>query len=466
MPKLAKFATYNTHIMDKVREYIEQNKSRFLEELFELLRIPSISAVTEYAPARQRCAEHLAAALVKAGADSAEVIATDGAPIVYGEKIVSPKAKTVLVYGHYDVMPPEPLEEWTTEPFEPVIKEGRIYGRGADDDKGQSFMHIKAFEAMCATDTLPCNVKFLLEGEEESGSTEISKFCKTHKKMLKADVILVSDTSMLSLDTPSITCGLRGIAGVEVSVANGAADLHSGIYGGAVHNPAMVLSKMLSEVVDSKGHITIPGFYADVRELSTSERKALNSVPFCTRKYKAGIGVSAVAGEEGYTTLERTGIRPTFEINGMWSGYTGEGSKTIIPAVASAKITMRLVPYQTPDKITKLFAAYFKSLAPKGMKVTVSPTHGGTPYVSPTDLEAYKAADKAIAQVFGKRPVPVYSGGSIGVISCFEQVLGIKSILLGFGLSKDAIHSPNESYGLDQFELGLKTIPLFYKYFA
>ena len=284
--------------------------------------------------------------------------------------------------------------------------------------------------------------------------------------MLKADVILVSDTSMLSWDTPSITCGLRGIAGVEVSVYGPSSDLHSGIYGGAVHNPAMVLSKMLSQMVDENGHVAIPSFYDDVRELSSAERKALNRVPFCTRRYKASIGVGAVAGEAGYTTLERTGVRPTFEINGMWSGYTGEGSKTIIPAVASAKITMRLVPYQTPDKITKLFAAYFKSLAPKGVKVEVRPTHGGTPYVSPTDMAAYQAAAKAVKSVFGKEPVPVYSGGSIGVISCFEQVLGIKSILLGFGLSQDAIHSPNESYGLDQFARGIETIPLFYKYFA
>ncbi len=452
--------------MNKVKEYIDSNMDRFLDELFEVLRIPSISAVTEYAEDRQRCAEHLAAAIVKAGADSAEVIPTDGAPLVYAEKIISPKAKTVLVYGHYDVMPPEPMNEWKSDPFEPIIKDGRIWGRGADDDKGQSFMHIKAFEAMCATDTLPCNVKFLLEGEEESGSTQISKFCATHKKLLKADVILVSDTSMLGMDTPSITCGLRGLASVEVSVHGAAADLHSGLYGGAVHNPAMVLSKMLSQVVDEQGRITIPGFYDDVRELSASERKALNRVPFCTRKYKASIGVGAVAGEQGYTTLERTGVRPTFEINGMWSGYTGEGSKTIIPAVASAKITMRLVPYQTPDKITKAFASYFKSLAPKGVKVDVRINHGGTPYVSPTDMAAYKAAAKAVKETFGKEPVPVYSGGSIGVISCFEGVLGIKSILLGFGLSQDAIHSPNESYGLDQFSKGLHTIPLFYKYFA
>lgn len=452
--------------MENVKRYIDSNMSRFLDELFEVLRIPSISAVTEYAGERQRCAEHLAATIVKAGADRAEVIPTDGAPIVYAEKIVSPKAKTVMVYGHYDVMPPEPLGEWTTEPFEPVVKDGRIWGRGADDDKGQSFMHIKAFEAMCATGTLPCNVKFLLEGEEESGSTQISKFCASHKKMLKADVILVSDTSMLSWDTPSITCGLRGLAGVEVSVYGASADLHSGIYGGAVHNPAMVLSKMLSQMIDENGHITIPGFYDDVRELSAAERKALNRVPFCTRRYKQSIGVGAVAGEDGYTTLERTGVRPTFEINGMWSGYTGEGSKTIIPAVASAKITMRLVPYQNNNKITSLFTSYFKSLAPKGVKVEVRPTHGGTPYVSPTDLPAYKAAAKAIKTTFGKEPVPVYSGGSIGVISCFEQVLGIKSILLGFGLSKDAIHSPNESYGLEQFARGIETIPYFYKYFA
>ena len=452
--------------MERVKQYIDSNMERFVDELFEVLRIPSISAVAEYAGDRQRCAEHLAAALVKAGADTAEVIATEGAPLVYAEKIISPKAKTVLVYGHYDVMPPEPLNEWRSEPFEPIIKDGRIWGRGADVDKGQSFMHIKAFEAMCATDSLPCNVKFLLEGEEETGSTQISKFCASHKKMLKADVILVSDTSMLSWDTPSITCGLRGIAGVEVSVYGPSSDLHSGIYGGAVHNPAMVLSKMLSQMVDENGHVAIPSFYDDVRELSSAERKALNRVPFCTRRYKASIGVGAVAGEAGYTTLERTGVRPTFEINGMWSGYTGEGSKTIIPAVASAKITMRLLPYQTPDKITKLFATYFKSLAPKGVKVEVRPTHGGTPYVSPTDMAAYQAAAKAVKSVFGKEPVPVYSGGSIGVISCFEQVLGIKSILLGFGLSQDAIHSPNESYGLDQFARGIETIPLFYKYFA
>ncbi len=452
--------------MDNVKQYIDSNMERFLDELFCLLRIRSISSIAEAAEERQKCAEHLAASLIKAGADSAEVYATEGAPIVYAEKIISPRAKTVLVYGHYDVMPPEPLEEWTTEPFEPVIKDGRIWGRGADDDKGQSFMHIKAFEALVANDKLPCNVKFLLEGEEESGSKQISRFCETHKKLLKADVILVSDTSMLSMETPSITCGLRGLAGVEVSVYGSAADLHSGIYGGAVHNPAMVLSKMLSQMIDSEGHITIPHFYDDVRELSADERRALNRVPFCSRRYKASIGVGAIAGEEGYTTLERTGVRPTFEINGMWSGYTGEGSKTIIPAKASAKITMRLVPYQNDAKITKLFAQYFKSLAPKGVKVEVKPTHGGTPYVSPTDLEAYKAAEKAIKATFGKVPVPVYSGGSIGVISVFERTLGLKSILMGFGLGRDAIHSPNESFGLDQFRIGIETITQFYKFFA
>ena len=452
--------------MDKVKSYIDANKERFLSELFDLLRIPSISAQSEHKGDMVKCAEWLAAALVEAGADRAEVMPTDGNPVVYAEKIIDPKAKTVLVYGHYDVMPEDPIDEWKTNPFEPEIKDGRIWCRGADDDKGQLFMHAKAFEAMCETDSLPCNVKFMLEGEEEIGSPSLYKFCKEYKEMLKADIILVSDTSMISMQTPSITCGLRGLAGVEVSVSNGAADLHSGIYGGAVYNPAMVLSKMLSQIVGEDGHINIPGFYEDVRELSATERKALNRVPFCSRKYKASLGVGATYGEEGYTTLERVGVRPTFEINGMWSGYTGEGSKTIIPAVASAKITMRLVPYQTPDKITKLFKDYFKTLAPKGVKVEVKPMHGGVPYVSPTDMAAYKAAEKAIGEVFGKKPVPVYSGGSIGVISCFEQVLGIKSILMGFGLSKDAIHSPNESYGLDQFDLGLKSIPLFYKYFA
>ncbi len=452
--------------MKKVNDYIKANKERFLDELFEVLRIPSITSVDEHRADRQRCAEHLAAAIIKAGADTAEVIATEGAPLVYAEKIISKSAKTVMVYGHYDVMPPEPLDEWRTKPFEPVVKDGRIWGRGADDDKGQSFMHIKAFEAMCATDTLPCNVKFLLEGEEESGSTQINKFCATHKKLLKADVILVSDTSMLAMDNPSITCGLRGLAGVEVKVSGAAADLHSGIYGGGVANPAMVLAKMLAQMVDEQGRVTIPGFYDDVRNLSRKEREALNRTPFDVESYKSSLGVNDIAGEKGYTTLERTGVRPTFEINGMWGGYTGGGSKTIIPSSASAKITMRLVPYQDYKRITKLFATYFKRLAPKGVTVEVMPTHGGSPYVSPTDMPAYVAASRAIEQSFGKEPIPVYSGGSIGVVSCFDQVLGIKSILMGFGLSCDAIHSPNESYGVDQFYKGIETIPLFYKYFA
>lgn len=452
--------------MKSVNDYIQANKQRFVDELFEVLRIPSITSVDEHRADRQRCAEHLAAAIIKAGADTAEVIATDGAPLVYAEKIISKSAKTVMVYGHYDVMPPEPLDEWRTSPFEPVIKDGRIWGRGADDDKGQSFMHIKAFEAMCATDSLPCNVKFLLEGEEESGSTQINKFCATHKKLLKADVILVSDTSMLSMDKPSITCGLRGLAGVEVKVTGAAVDLHSGIYGGAVANPAMVLAKMLAQMVDEQGKILIPRFYDDVRNLSRGERSALNRTPFDVQQYKKSLGVSDIVGEKGYTTLERTGVRPTFEINGMWSGYTGNGSKTIVPSSASAKITMRLVPYQDYKRITKLFAAYFKKIAPKGVAVEVMPTHGGSPYVSPTDMPAYVAAAKAINESFGEEPIPVYSGGSIGVVSCFDQVLGIKSILMGFGLSQDAIHSPNESYGLDQFYKGITTIPLFYKYFA
>ena len=452
--------------MNKVREYIDANKERFLEELFELLRIPSISAVTEYAQARQRCAEHLAAALVKAGADSAEVIATEGAPIVFGQKIINPKAKTVMVYGHYDVMPPEPLNEWTTEPFEPVIKDGRIYGRGADDDKGQSFMHIKAFEAMCATDSLPCNVKFMLEGEEEIGSPSLYGFCEENKEKLKADIILVSDTSMIGLDTPSITCGLRGLTYMEVEVIGPNKDLHSGLFGGAVANPANVLTRLVASLVDDKGHITIPHFYDKVRELSDAERKAFNEAPFSLDAYKKALDIDDIEGEDGYTTIERTGIRPSLDVNGIWGGYTEEGTKTVIPSRAYAKISMRLVPDQDFEEIGRLFEEHFRNIAPKSVKVNMKFLHGGAPYVSPTDMEAYKAAEKAVEEAFGRKPLPFYSGGSIPIVSGFERILGIKSILIGFGLAEDAIHSPNESYGLAQFDKGLQTIPLFYKHFA
>lgn len=452
--------------MKKVHDYIGVNKGRFIDELFELLRIPSISAQSEHKPDMQRCAEWLAAALVKAGADHAEVMPTDGNPVVFAEKMVDPAAKTVLVYGHYDVMPVDPREEWRTEPFEPTIKDGRIWGRGADDDKGQLFMHAKAFEAMCATDSLPCNVKFMLEGEEEIGSPSLYKFCADNREMLAADIILVSDTSMISMDTPSITCGLRGLTYMEVEVTGPNKDLHSGLFGGAVANPANVLTRLVASLVDDKGRVTIGGFYDDVRELTPAERKAFNEAPFDLDEYKRSLDVDDVEGEDGYTTIERTGVRPSLDVNGIWGGYIEEGTKTVIPSKASAKISMRLVPNQDFEKIAELFERHFRAIAPASVKVDVRFLHGGAPYVAPTDMPAYKAAEQAIADTFGKNPLPFYSGGSIPIISGFERILGIKSLLIGFGLAEDAIHSPNESYGLDQFFKGLETIPLFYKYFA
>lgn len=452
--------------MDKVQTYINDNKERFVSELFDLLRIPSISAQSEHKEDMIRCAEHLAVALMNAGADRAEVMPTAGNPVVFAEKIVSPSAKTVLVYGHYDVMPVDPREEWRTEPFEPQIKDNRIWGRGADDDKGQSFMHIKAFEAMCATDSLPCNVKFMIEGEEEIGSASLYDFCEQYKEMLKADVILVSDTSMISMDTPSITCGLRGLTYMEVEVTGPNKDLHSGLFGGAVANPANVLARLVASLTDDNGHITIPDFYDKVRNLTDAERKAFNEAPFSLDDYKSALDIDDVAGESGFTTIERTGIRPSLDVNGIWGGYTEEGTKTVIPARASAKISMRLVPNQDFEEIAELFEKHFRAIAPKSVKVDVRFLHGGAPYVAPTDMPAYKAAERAIEESFGKKPLPFYSGGSIPIISGFERILGIKSLLLGFGLAEDAIHSPNESYGLEQFDKGLRTIPLFYKYFA
>ncbi|WP_296115361.1 dipeptidase [uncultured Alistipes sp.] len=452
--------------MDQVKNYVEKHKDRFLSDLFEVLRIPSISALSEHKPDMVRCAEHLARRLAEAGADRTEVMPTAGNPVVYGEKIVDPKAKTVLVYGHYDVMPVDPRDEWRTEPFEPVVKEGRIWGRGADDDKGQLFMHVAAFEAMCATGTLPCNVKFMLEGEEEIGSASLYDFCRRNKKLLAADVILVSDTSMLSLQTPSITCGLRGLAYMEVEVTGPDKDLHSGLFGGAVANPANVLARLVASLVDADGHVAIPGFYDDVRELTPAERRAFNKAPFSLSEYKKSLSIGAVEGEAGFTTLERTGIRPSLDVNGIWGGYIEEGTKTVIPSKASAKISMRLVPNQDYRKISKLFEKHFRAIAPKSVKVSVKSLHGGMPYVAPTDMPAYKAAEKAIETAFGRKPLPFYSGGSIPIISGFEAILGIKSLLMGFGLAEDAIHSPNESFGLEQFYKGIETIPYFYAYFA
>lgn len=452
--------------MDRVKRYSEENKDRFIRELCDLIRIPSISAQTEHKPDMRRCAEWLAAALAGAGADRADVMPTEGNPVVYAEKIVSPRARTVLVYGHYDVMPVDPRGEWRSDPFEPEIRDGRIWARGADDDKGQLWMHAKAFEAMCATDSLPCNVKFMLEGEEEIGSASLYKFCEQNRKLLRSDIILVSDTSMVSLGTPSITCGLRGLAYMEVEVTGPDRDLHSGLYGGAVANPANVLARLVAGLVDADGHVTFPGFYDDVRELTPAERKAFNRTPFSLAAYKQSLDIRDVEGEAGFTTLERTGIRPSMDVNGIWSGYIGEGTKTIIPSKATAKISMRLVPDQDYRKIAKLFEKHFRAVAPCSVRVTVRSLHGGMPYVAPTSMPAYKAAERAVAEVFGRKPLPAYSGGSIPVISGFESILGTKSLLLGFGLAQDAIHSPNESFGLDQFSLGLATIPLFYKYFA
>lgn len=452
--------------MDKVKSYIEANNDRFINELFDLIRIPSISAEAAHRPDMQRCAEWLAAALVKAGADRAEVMPTEGNPVVYAEKIIDPKARTVLVYGHYDVMPVDPRAEWRTDPFEPVVRDGRIWARGADDDKGQLWMHAKAFEAMCATGTLPCNVKFMLEGEEEIGSASLYEFCRRNKRLLKADIILVSDTSMLSMQTPSITCGLRGLAYMEVEVQGPNKDLHSGLFGGAVANPANVLARLIAGLIDENGRVTIPGFYDDVRELTPSERRAFNKAPFSLAAYKQSLEIGDVEGEAGYTTLERTGVRPSLDVNGIWGGYTGEGTKTVIPSKASAKISMRLVPHQDYRKIAKLFERHFRRIAPRSVKVTVRSLHGGMPYVAPTDMPAYKAAEKAVEATFGCKPLPFYSGGSIPIISGFESILGVKSLLLGFGLAEDAIHSPNESFGLEQFRRGVETIPCFYKYFA
>ena len=452
--------------MNRINDYIEQNKERFLDELFQLLRIPSISAQSSHKQDMVTCAQWLRDALLASGADRAEVMPTEGNPVVYAEKIIDASKPTVLVYGHYDVMPVDPVDEWKTSPFEPVVKDGRIWCRGADDDKGQLYMHAKAFEAMVKTGSLPCNVKFMLEGEEEIGSASLYKWCEDNKQMLRSDVILVSDTSLIGWDTPSITCGLRGLAYMQVEVQGPNKDLHSGLYGGAVANPANVLAKLIASLVDDNGRIIIPGFYDDVRELTPTEREDFNKAPFDIQRYKKALDIDEVQGEAGYTTIERTGVRPTLDVNGIWGGYIDEGTKTIIPAKASAKISMRLVPNQDYVKIGQLFEKHFKSIAPKSVRVTVKALHGGAPYVTPTDMPAYQAAAKAIETTFGRKPLPYYSGGSIPIISAFEKILGVKSILMGFGQDEDAIHSPNESYGLKNFYRGIETIPLFYKNFV
>jgi acetylornithine deacetylase/succinyl-diaminopimelate desuccinylase-like protein len=436
------------------------------DELFELIRIPSISSLPEHKEDMYRAAEKWKEILLAAGADKAEVIETNGNPVTYGEKIIDPDAPTVMVYAHMDVMPVDPLEKWKTDPFEPVVKDGKIWARGADDDKGQSFMHAKAFEYLVKSGKLECNVKFLIEGEEEIGSPNLPDFCEKHKEMLKADIILVSDTSMIAPDVPSITTGLRGLAYWQVEVTGPNIDLHSGLFGGAVANPINVLSKMIAQTMDDDGRILIPGFYDDVVEVSAEERAKMAKAPFSLDDYKKSLDLKEVFGEKGYSTNERTGIRPTFDVCGIWGGYTGEGAKTVLPSKAYAKISTRLVPNQDHNKIAKMFVEYFESIAPEYVTVNAEYLHGGPSYVCPIDLPAYKAAEKAFKDVYGKDPVPVRSGGSIPIIATFEEVLGIKSVLMGFGLGSDAIHSPNENFPLEQFYNGIRTIPLFYKYFA
>ena len=452
--------------MSTVKNYIEKHRERFLEELFELIRIPSVSSKEENRDDMHRAALHIKESLIKAGAEKAEVCPTDGHPVVYAEKIISPDVPTILVYGHYDVQPAEPLELWDSEPFDPVIRDGKIWGRGADDDKGQLFMHLKAFEFMNESGTLPCNVKFMIEGEEEIGSSNLEKFCLENRNKLSADVILISDTTMISPENPSITSGLRGLSYMQVEVTGPGRDLHSGLYGGAVVNPCNVLCEMIASLKDKNNHITIPGFYDKVRECTIEEREEMARRPFNRDDFKRSVGVKELAGEAGYSDTERIGIRPTLDVNGIWGGFTGEGTKTILPSKAYAKISMRLVPDQDAEETAKLFEKHFLSIAPEGVEVKAEYLHGGQAYVSPLDTPEYQAAALAVEETFSKKPIPVRSGGSIPIVSTFEKVLGIKSILMGFGLESDAIHSPNENFPLFNFFKGIETIPLYYKYYS
>lgn len=452
--------------MQAWKEYQSQNKDRFLNELLELLRIPSISARSENKADMADCASAVKERLLQAGADKVEIFETKGYPVVYGEKITDPSKPTVLVYGHYDVQPPDPLDLWHNDPFDPVIKNEKIYARGACDDKGQFYMHIKAFETMVQTNSLSTNVKFIIEGEEEVGSPNLAAFIKEKKDMLKADVILISDTAMLSLQTPSIDVGVRGLSYIEVEVTGPNRDLHSGVYGGAVANPITILAKMIASLHDENNRITIPGFYDDVLESSKEERAEMAKAPYNEEEYKQDLGVKELWGEKGYTTNERTGIRPTLEVNGIWGGYTGEGAKTVLPAKAFAKISCRLVPNQSSAKMTELLIHHIESIAPPYVTVKAFEHHGGDPYVTPVDSIEYHAAAKAIETTFGKAPIPVRGGGSIPITSLFESVLGLKTVFLGFGLDSDNLHSPNEKFDLANFYKGIETIPYFHKYFA
>jgi len=449
-----------------MKSYIETNKDRFLNELLDLLRIPSISAKTEHKSDMLLCAEAVKNSLLEAGADKAVIYETVGHPIVYGEKITDPALPTVLVYGHYDVQPADPLELWHSGPFDPTIKDGKIFARGACDDKGQFYMHVKALELMVKTNTLKTNIKFCIEGEEEIGSPNLAKFVEANRDLLKCDVILISDTAMISMDSPSIDTGVRGLSYIEVEVTGPNRDLHSGVYGGAVANPATILARMIASCHDENNHITIPGFYDDVLEASAEERALLGKAPFNEEEYAKDLGIDVVYGEKGYSTNERTGIRPTLEVNGIWGGYTGEGSKTVLPSKASAKISARLVPNQSSAKITALLLEHFKKIAPPGVSVKSIEHHGGEPYLTPIDSKAYQAAAKAIEKSFGKLPVPVRGGGSIPICSLFEKELGVKIVFMGFGLDSDNLHSPNEKYDLFNFYKGIETIPYFHQYFA
>ncbi len=448
------------------KDYQEKNKERFLNEMLDLLRIPSISARSEHKADMEKCAAAVKQRLLEAGAVKAEVFKTDGHPIVYAEKIIDSSKPTVLVYGHYDVQPADPLELWKSGPFEPVIKDGKIFARGSCDDKGQFYMHVKALETMDKTNTQSTNIKFLIEGEEEVGSVNLAEFVKQNKEMLKADVVLISDTAMISFDTPSMDIGVRGLSYIEVEVTGPDRDLHSGVYGGAVANPITILAKMIASMHDENNHIIIPGFYDDVVVATEQERRLMAGAPFDENEFKADLGIKELWGEKGYTTHERTGIRPTLELNGIWGGYTGEGAKTVLPSKAFAKISARLVPNQESEKITELMINHLKNIAPPYITIKASLHHGGEPYVTPIDSKGYQAASKAIETTFGKKPIPVRGGGSIPISSLFEKELGVKIVFLGFGLDSDNLHSPNEKFNLENYYKGIETIPWFHKYFA
>lgn len=452
--------------MQAWKDYQAQHKDRFLNELLELLRIPSVSARSEHKADMLRCAEAVKARLTEAGADKVTIYPTDGHPVVYAEKTIDASKPTVLVYGHYDVQPPDPLELWHSGPFEPVIKDGKIFARGACDDKGQFYMHVKAFETLVQTNSLPVNIKFLIEGEEEIGSQNLGKFVEAHKALLKADVVLISDTAMLSLENPSIDIGVRGLSYIEIEVTGANRDLHSGVYGGAVANPITILAQMIASLHDENNHITIPGFYDDVLEVPAAERAQLAKAPYDEAEYKKDLGVEALWGEKGFTTNERTGIRPTLEVNGIWGGYTGEGAKTVLPSKAFAKISCRLVPNQQHEKMTELVINHLKKIAPPSVQVKVTPHHGGDPYLTPVNSLEYQAASKAIETSFGKPPIPVRGGGSIPITSLFEKLLQCKTVFLGFGLDSDNLHSPNEKFDIANFYKGIETIPYFHQYYA